>query len=307
MSRRHRGRNFSEEDLLEVETDRRRRVPPAVAEMERIRDRRPSPPPFLRRSSSAGPMVVRPRQREDYEYLPRGPDHYHEHEEIHIPGGRRRRSPSDEWDRDRTYLRRERSKPPRGNSGDDELITRKIRDYHLDDHPVPRRKHRDYDTDWEMGRERELTRNRRAEDISYRRMSHERERSRPQADEMDELIIPRENRDRGRRRDAEREEIIIRHETERSPSPESSIAEPGPVRAPPIHQDVVTHHKHVQHGKQCTRSLFDPLLTFQAMKLFQRSLASPRILMTLKSVEGQSDYPPVQSADMSNSPTQTRT
>lgn len=246
MPRRHH-RNFSEEDLLEIETtERRRRAPQAVAEMERIRDRRPSPPRFVRRSSSAGPLVVRSRQGEDYDYIPRDTEHIHEHEEVFIPGPRRRRSPSDEWDRDRVFLRRER--PRRAIPGEDEIITRKIRDYRLDDLPTHGRRHKEYESDLEV--ERELKRNRRKEDLSYRRISHERERSRPQPDEMEELIILRESREREHRRgDMEREEIIIRREADRSPSPESSVAEPAPIRAPPIHQDVITHHKHVEHGK----------------------------------------------------------
>ena len=192
-------------------------------------------------------MVLRSRQGEDYDYLPREAEHIHEHEEIFIPGGRRRRVPSDEWDRDRIYLRRERPRRPIP-SGDDEIITRKIRDYQLDDLPTHGRRHREYESDWEI--ERELKRNRRAEDVPYRMVSHERERSRPHADEMEELIISRESRERERRRgDMEREEIIIRREADRSPSPESLIAEPVPIRAPPIHQDVITHHKHVEHGK----------------------------------------------------------
>jgi hypothetical protein len=48
-----------------------------------------------------------------------------------------------------------------------------------------------------------------------------------------------------RRKSAERDEHITRKDRssprERSPSPE-------PIRAPPIHQDVITHHRHIDHG-----------------------------------------------------------
>lgn len=56
-----------------------------------------------------------------------------------------------------------------------------------------------------------------------------------------------------------KDEIIIRR-PERSPSPEpirepvrEPVREPEPVRAPPIVQEVITHHRHIDHGKLPSR------------------------------------------------------
>ncbi|KAL9620071.1 MAG: hypothetical protein Q9160_005361 [Pyrenula sp. 1 TL-2023] len=91
--------------------------------------------------------------------------------------------------------------------------------------------------------------------------SHERARSVSRHHENDnrEIIIrrDRDERDsrRGNSREREREEIIIRrNERDRSSSPTSTIAapmghpEPPIIRAPPIHQEVITHHRHIDHG-----------------------------------------------------------
>ncbi|KAJ5524433.1 hypothetical protein N7494_011083 [Penicillium frequentans] len=72
--------------------------------------------------------------------------------------------------------------------------------------------------------------------------------------EVDEVIdIRRDELDREpRRKITESEEIIIRKDRrgstsrKRSPSPE-------PIRAPPIHQDVITHHRHIDHGFEDVR------------------------------------------------------
>jgi hypothetical protein len=41
---------------------------------------------------------------------------------------------------------------------------------------------------------------------------------------------------------------LIRKSKRRSPPRESSSS-PEPIRAPPIHQEVITHHRHIDHGK----------------------------------------------------------
>jgi hypothetical protein len=41
----------------------------------------------------------------------------------------------------------------------------------------------------------------------------------------------------------------IERETVRRPSPSPSPPPPAPIRAPPIHQEVITHHRHIDHGK----------------------------------------------------------
>ncbi|KAJ5672915.1 hypothetical protein N7507_002042 [Penicillium longicatenatum] len=70
--------------------------------------------------------------------------------------------------------------------------------------------------------------------------------------EDDEVIDIRQDRleRETRRKSAERDEHITRKDRssprERSPSPE-------PIRAPPIHQDVITHHRHIDHGFEGVR------------------------------------------------------
>jgi hypothetical protein len=180
-----------------------------LEELERPCERRR--PVIPRRSSSAGPLVVKSRHGHghggDYERIPR---EWHEHEEVHVPYRPRRRSPTvveTERERDQMYLRRPRSRP--------------------------RRKTREIETEWEVEAEPRIAR-----------------RTRAIPDESDEIIISRERENRERVTGVERDEVIVRHRHDRSPSTsESSLDEPPPIRAPPIHQDVITHHRHVEHGK----------------------------------------------------------
>jgi hypothetical protein len=87
-----------------------------------------------------------------------------------------------------------------------------------------------------------------------------RERSRPKLDtsfDREEVIIRRDERERPRDSTYSKEEIIIRKsEKEISPGPDPSPNvspivpyEPEPIRAPPIHQDIITHHRHINHGR----------------------------------------------------------
>jgi len=117
----------------------------------------------------------------------------------------------------------------------------------------------------ERDRPREIERDFEREDILIRRgerdrpREYERERdyvrSRPvtrsRSREREEIIIRKDERDGARGKGEEsRDEIIIRIEKERSPSPTTTIAAPEPpiIRAPPIHQEVITHHRHIDHG-----------------------------------------------------------
>ena len=80
----------------------------------------------------------------------------------------------------------------------------------------------------------------------------ERRRSRPRRREVedDEDILIRREKTRGERgRDStDSDEILIRKGKRRSPPRESSSS-PEPTRAPPIHQEVITHHQPIDHGK----------------------------------------------------------
>lgn len=106
-----------------------------------------------------------------------------------------------------------------------------------------------------------VTRSRYEEDMSLTRpISHERARGRSHSSASeDEIIIRREQRD-DRGRESTRQEIIIRKTSRsRSPSPTASVStrappapmpapEPQVIYAPQIHQEVITHHRHIDHG-----------------------------------------------------------
>ena len=248
-----------------------------VLEREEIRerDRARVPPQYLDedygRNSSAGPLVLRARETEEFDFAPRP----------------RRRSPSPEpeknIEKEEIIIRREESEhrpPPRPrerSSEREEIIIRKTessrdrgpsrRDDRRDDDVVSRRGGRGGDIE----REEIIIRKDERDSDSYaprsryddyavapRPVSHERERSRTRhhgSDDGQEIIIRREERE-GRNGDREKQEIIIRKTSpSRSPSPSSYSSrrghhapEPSPIRAPPIHQDVITHHRHIDHG-----------------------------------------------------------
>ncbi|OQD74328.1 hypothetical protein PENDEC_c011G03455 [Penicillium decumbens] len=138
-------------------------------------------------------------------------------------------------------------------------------------HVRPRGHHRGVDDDEEIViRREERDRDRRPrtgedEEIVLRREERNRGHRR-NTEEDDELLIRHEERDRDRHRISEDdEELIIRRDErdrhggdtedeviirkgkrrslprQRSPSVER-------IRAPPIHQDIITHHRHIDHG-----------------------------------------------------------
>ncbi|KAJ5573680.1 uncharacterized protein N7459_008107 [Penicillium hispanicum] len=76
-------------------------------------------------------------------------------------------------------------------------------------------------------------------------------RSKPrhrEAEEDEEIVIQKEKLERDRRRGStDSDEIVVRKSKRRSPPREESLS-PEPIRAPPIHQDVITHHRHIDHG-----------------------------------------------------------
>lgn len=97
--------------------------------------------------------------------------------------------------------------------------------------------------------------------VSNRPLSRERARSRHGSVSEDEIIVRREERE-GRAGEQSRQEIIIRKSSRsRSPSPTASVStraapapapapapEPQIIYAPQIHQEVITHHRHIDHG-----------------------------------------------------------
>jgi hypothetical protein len=276
-----------EDRTWEDELEYRSRPPPrdrergtAVKEEVRVRER--SPPNFLREDygrTSSGPVVLRAREREDFEFAPRPrrrspslepeirreppPPRDFEREEITIRRAdrepeRMRPPPPREIEAEEYVIRRDdrggnqkyssaydrddvtdRRLPPRDNYERDEIIIRRDRE---DSREPPRYRGRDDPYALQRG------------------VSHERERSRMgrshAGSETDEIIIRRDEREMGRNgREREREEIIVRRHDSRSPSPASTRApsvrpppEPQVINAPPIHQEVITHHRHVDHG-----------------------------------------------------------
>jgi hypothetical protein len=301
-----------DERVWEDELEYRSRPPPRdrerttiVKEEVRVKDR--SPPDFLREEygrTTAGPVVLRAREREDFEFIPHS----------------RRRSPSLEPERriqreeiivrNEPEIRREGPPPPRDYEREEIIVRRGDREPERSRPPPPREIERDeviirrdergghpryssaYERDDLLGRrppprddyEREeiiIRRDRddsppapryRGRDDPYtlpRAVSHERERSRMgrtrAGSDTDEIIIRRDEREAGRNgREMEREEIIIRRHDSRSPSPASTRApsiRPPPeqvINAPAIHQEVITHHRHVDHGYELALAPIPP-------------------------------------------------
>nr|POF07213.1 hypothetical protein CFP56_31836 [Quercus suber] len=87
----------------------------------------------------------------------------------------------------------------------------------------------------------------------------------PPAEEKEEIIIRRSRSSPSpgppRGRDVETEQIVIRRK-ERTPSPEPPPREPTPppqpIYRPPIIQEYITHHRHIDHGFERARSPTPP-------------------------------------------------
>ncbi|KAJ5182764.1 hypothetical protein N7492_000380 [Penicillium capsulatum] len=81
-----------------------------------------------------------------------------------------------------------------------------------------------------------------------------RTRARPrrfEAEDEEEIAIRGGKSDQELRRGSADSEEIMLDKEKRKPSPRDRSPSVEPVRAPPIHQDVITHHRHIDHG-------FDP-------------------------------------------------
>lgn len=264
-----------------------RRGPP-VRERERetvvreeVRERPREPPAFLREDygrTEAGPVVLRARETEDFEFVQRPPraptpepEKKVEREEIIIrrDESEHRAPPSRAAERaverEEVIIRRRedddvRSVAPSQRGGEREEII--IRRREEDDDRTSRRGPRS-----ELGSDDRYSRRYEA----ARPISHERERSRVRgragSESQEEIIIREREDDRGR--GEKQQEIIIRRSS-RSNSPSSASTrgppahapEPPVIHAPPIHQEVITHHRHIDHGYE--------------MALAPRPRASPR-------------------------------
>lgn len=214
---------------------RRRSHGDREAEEERIIDEREGERSQGRRSQA------RPRRKEEivmkWKDRP-SPDEVDE-DEIHFRETRRhRRSPPD------PRLSRE---PPgawpsdREGQGPDEEIRIRSR-------MRSRPRHAADDEEDIIIRRQERERRRRAEESELVLIRDDRERDRRRAFEDDEeLIIRHKDRDR-RRASLEDDEIMLRKTKRRSPPRDHSPSLKS-IHAPPIHQDIITHHRHIDHGK----------------------------------------------------------
>jgi hypothetical protein len=189
-------------------------------EREPERDRRPE---FLRDDygrTEGGPLVLRERETETFTRPPE----------------RRPRSPSPVRIRER-IIERERSPSPPPLERVRTRVVERERERELT--PPERLRARVIET-------RERVRERSPSPIRYRERVVERERS-PSPIRIRERIVERERSlspppfERIRTRVTERETRI--------PSPSPSPSPPPSIRAPPIHQEIITHHRHIDHGK----------------------------------------------------------
>lgn len=241
--------------------DYRRGPPPREREREvlireevRERDRVRDGPAYLREDygrTEAGPVVLRKRETEEFDLVERPPrpaspepERKVEKEEIIIrrdesehrgPGRPRERS----REREEIIIRRREDDDVRsvahshrgGEREKEEIIIRRTEE----DDRASRRGGRS-----EVGR------------YDTRPISHERERSRTRGGQSDsEEIIIRNTEERGRGGENKQEIIIRRHSRSNSPSSASGRGrplDPPIINAPPIHQEIITHHRHIDHG-----------------------------------------------------------
>ncbi|KAJ9612068.1 hypothetical protein H2200_003663 [Cladophialophora chaetospira] len=246
------------------------------------------PPPRPRereRDIEREEIIIRRDEREPDRRLP-PPVREQNRDEIIIRRDERDRDfrapPPREVNREEIVIRRDerdrdvvRPPPPREvNSSREEIVIRREEDdrrsrYYDDDDVVSRRG--DYDRRPGRGdvdrqeiiirRDEQTSDARRYEDYpSARPKSHERARSRARRSSSasnEEIIIRNQERE-GRSGTRNQQEIIIRRNS-RSRSPATSITsartaavalppEPQVINAPTIHQEVITHHRHIDHG-----------------------------------------------------------
>ena len=242
MSRRGGGNVYEERDYYSREELPPRRGPPVQTrereevdiftrhEREPERDRRPE---FLRDDygrAEPGPLVVRQR---DTDTITRTPE-------------RRPRSPSLVRLRER-YVERDRPPSPQPIERVRTRVVERERERSLTPPPPDRLRARVVET-------RERVRERSPSPVRYRERIIEREHS-PSPVQFRERIIERERSpspfERVRTRVTETRET-------RAPSPSPSPSPPPSIHAPPIHQEIITHHRHIDHGKSCFYFLLSP-------------------------------------------------
>ena len=177
--------------------------------------------------------------------------------------GERRRPAESVVDREEVRIKRDEWVPPRHRDGSSERIHIDINETHSD-HAPPRARS-NYgggereDIDIRI-REREDDRRSRRGDVTDNTLVvRERSQSKPRqriASEREDYYFHRRSPSPPPRND--QEEIIIRRKLRtpspspvRAPSPPTPepVPELPPIMRPPIHQEVITHHRHIDHGK----------------------------------------------------------
>ena len=244
---------------------------------------RSRPPPRPREREVERDEIIIRREEREAEPVPPPPPEINR-EEIIIRRNERERDvrppPPREMNREEIVIRRderERDPLPRDvNSSREEIIIRRDEDdrrprYYDDDDVVSRRGDHDRrptraDVDREeiiIRRDAQSADPRRYDDLPLARpKSHERARSRARrsSSASNEEIIIRQSEREGRNGTRNQQEIIIRRNS-RSRSPATSVTstrtaprapfaplEPQVINAPTIHQEVITHHRHIDHG-----------------------------------------------------------
>ena len=243
------------------------------------------PPPRLRereREVDREEIIIRRNEREPEPLPP--PVHDLQREEIIIRRNERepdiRPPPPREAAREEIIIRRddrerEGVRSPINTTREEIVIRRGDEDdrrgrYYDDDDTISRRG--DYRPRGDVGREEIVIRrdeqpaDRRYEDYPLSRpKSHERARSRARrsSSASNEEIIIRNSEREGRNGTRNQQEIIIRRSS-RSRSPATSVTsgrsrmplvapEAPVINAPTIHQEVITHHRHIDHGFEVSR------------------------------------------------------
>lgn len=194
------------------------------------------------RSSSTGPLAFRPRMKDDHDFeqVPRGIEQEKSELSARKPNSRERLYSYQNMKRNdpvKRSRRKSRSRLRDSESHSDEYISRDEGEESSDD---------DYSFLQTPAKYTQRTGD------GYRgRFSYERQRSRQMPKDQEEFSVRGDGRGGFRRKSViEQDSNALLRAQERSPSPVSYSSRPPLVRTPPVHKDVVTHHKHIDHGRE---------------------------------------------------------
>ncbi|KAK5019370.1 hypothetical protein LTR16_000635 [Cryomyces antarcticus] len=232
----------------EVREPERRRERPRERDVEREE--------IIIRRGEREPERPRPRdvEREEVDIQIRRSEREREPERRRAPPPRER-----EVEREEIVLRRgevERRPPPREREVEkEEIIFR--RGEREPERPRPREVEREeVDIQIRRGEREERPA---AREVDRELVIRRREPSLPPpiiAREREEYVYRRRKPETPPPREVEKEEIIIRRRERSPPAAPSPVREPSPpppepIRKPPVIQEIITHHRHIDHGKSC--------------------------------------------------------